>query len=58
MNRIRYDWAEYALPGRLCLGVVCVAAWAAIGGRWGACAVLGLMAFGLALLAIARESVQ
>jgi high-affinity nickel permease len=58
VNRTRYDWAEYALPGRLCYYAVCATAWAAISATWGACVVLGLIAFGLALIAIAWEGVQ
>jgi hypothetical protein len=58
VNRTRYDWAEYALPGWLCYGAACTAAWAAIAARWGTCAVLGLLAFGLALIAIGWEGLQ
>lgn len=57
MNRIRYDWHEYAAAGWFCTFGVCAASWVALG-LWGACLVLGLLAFGLALIAIAWEGLQ
>lgn len=54
----RRPWPPFASPGWLIFYAAGALAWSVIAESWGACLAIGLLAFGLALIAIAWEGLQ